>query len=145
MMSSSCCPSDTAAYAAQADLKFAGAPKSALRLLGRLQLEAEHYSPTFFNKPNNYLEITKRALEAQEDTFKRLATCDAWTEAVDSSLCGNIADRQMGVADLGARMGQDEAAMELVKLSAASVNEDDDDKRVASLLLKRGLEVRTCP
>ena len=100
------------------DIKFTGAPQSALTELTRLEELAKVTDPSIFNNPDEYSVSTKRALEAQTNTIQTLALQETWGEAAlspeDTSKC------QYACSELCSRVGDTESAITLLKLCLES-------------------------
>lgn len=62
------------------DLKFVGAPITALAPLEALQSETSKRDPSFFNDAENFQQATISALNVQKEVFERLTEKRSWVE-----------------------------------------------------------------
>ncbi len=126
--------------ARQGEFHFAGAPRAALFRFEALRRNVQATDPSWFNIPANYMAATGEAIQAQSLTFEALRASPLWAQqqavrSVDarrrsstalsdaaSTLgareeAGQVGDRMQRVAELCARLGQHETAIDLLQMS----------------------------
>ena len=101
------------------DLKYSGAPDPTLLPLVSLKQEARDIAAETFNRPAEYGNYTRRALDTQQKVLVDLSLAGNWTEAGDDG--GDVWERMLKVVALQARAGAIDAGISTLKAALARV------------------------